>query len=50
MLFLKGFIEINIKKIHSKFSKEIFLKTLEALFSGNLKTSGKSKGKYLSGM
>ena len=32
MLFLKDFIEIYTQKIHSKFSKEIFLKVLKALF------------------
>ena len=43
MLFLKDFIEINIEKIHSKFSKEIFLKSLQPLFSGSFKALGKNK-------
>ena len=45
MLFLKDFVEINIQKIRSKFSKEIFSKPLEALFLSSFKASGKSKGK-----
>lgn len=45
LLFLKDFVEINIPKTHSKFSKGMFLKALEVLFLGSFKTSRKSKGK-----